>query len=273
MSSINLGGIERSKDVRDVSLEKVSDVLGMANDIPETYTPNLKAIIQNWQKNWPACGSHSGSHVIEAFEYFESGESVRISPAYIWKRIKQIDGHKPEVGTDMRSILKVLSKWGGCRYDLLPNDYDESLAEYTNPSVITPDIDEDAQPRIIRDDYGFGTDLSFEGIKRAIYNFKAVILLIHCDSGFFNTSKPSFTEKKYGHFVVALGYDKDNIIIIDSTEEDFPIKKINKKYLSFIREAGTPVDLQNDYVRELVKKRNLMQKLISLYQQLKKLIK
>ncbi len=270
--NITLGGIERVKDIRDYSLEKVNDLLGASISLPETYSIDTSKITQNWQASWPACGSHSASHLVQVMEFIESGLSVRISPAFLWKEIKLIDEHPPEDGTDMASIMRVLQHTGACEYDLLPNNYAQGLSIYTNASVITSFMIDDAQIRIIKD-YAYGTDLSFDGIKRSIYTNKAVLLLIHCDDGFFNTSAPTFTERKYGHFVVALGYDQDHIIIIDSTEKDFPIKKIHKDYIKFVRELGTVVDLSNDYVRELVKKRGLLQQLIGLYQQLKRFLK
>jgi hypothetical protein len=267
-----LGAIERKYDPRDYSLDKLNTFLGQTIDIPDVFTFNIGIADQNYQASWPACGAHTGSHLIEVFEYYEKLTKTRISPAYIWKRIKQIDGYQLDVGTDMRSIFKVLASKGGCEYHLLPNNYSQNLAQYSDASVITPQMDEDAQPRIINTNYGFLTDKSFESITRATYLHKAVILLIFCDSGFFRTDKPTFTENKYGHFVLAIGYDKDNIIVLDSTEEKYPVKYINKKYIKFIREVGTCVDLSNEYVKNLVMKKNLLEKILALYTQLKKLL-
>ncbi len=265
---MNLGAIERKYDPRDYKLDEVSEFLGQVTDIPETYTTNVGGITQNWQAQYPECGAHTASHLIQLFEE----NKVRISPVFIWKWIKSIDGHTPEEGTDMRSILKTLQSKGGCSWDLLPTDYSQTLAQHTSLQSVTEAMNSDAQPRII-ESYAFGKDISFEGIKRDIYLHKAVVLLIHCDSGFFGTQYPTFTERKYGHFVLAIGYDKDDIIVIDSTEKRFPIKHISKDYIGFVRETGTAIDASNDYIKELVTKQSLLQQAITLTMKLFKKIK
>lgn len=262
-----LGALPRKKDRRDIKLEKVHSALGQASTYPDVYLTDLSYMVQNWQDKFPACGSHSGAHFIQAFNFFEKGTRERFSPAFLWKKIKQIDGYAPEVGTDMRSIFKALQKNGICLYDMLPNDYKQNLAQYTDASVITKAMEDDAQPRIIGN-YAFGTDLSFEGIKKAIYLNKVVLLLIHCDNGFFGRIKGIFTKRSYGHFVIGLNYDKDDIIIFDSTETAYPIKKINKKYVGFVRELGTAVDLSDQEIKNKVTQISLLTKIIELTKRL-----
>jgi hypothetical protein len=251
---VNLGGNERTFDERDFSLEKAHELLGSATARPDTF--QYPTITQVWQKAWPACGAHAAAHLKEI------QEGGHLSPAFVWKKIKLIDGYFPEQGTDLRSIFKVLQTNGICLYDLLPNDYTQTLAQYTDASVITKAMEEDAQPRIIKS-YAFCTDLSVDNLKTQIYLNKAVPLLIKCDDGFFGTKTPTFTTKKYGHFVIACGYDAEGIWVVDSTEKDFPYKYIDNKYAGFIVEAGTTIDLPNEVVTELQKQiKGLLEQII-----------
>jgi hypothetical protein len=257
--NVILGGIEREKDGRDFSLEKAHELLGSITDRPNKM--EYPKIEQVFQKSYPACGSHSGVHLKEI------QEGGHLSPAYLWKKIKMIDGYTPEVGTDMRSIFKCLQKNGVCLYDLLPNDYTLTLAQYSASTGITEVMEADAQPRII-DSYAFLTDLSIGNIKTQSYLNKAVLLLIRCDDGFFHSSYPTFTEKKYGHFVVACGYDDGGVWVVDSTEVAFPYKYIKNEYQSFIKEAGTCVDLPNEVVEQLILKKTLLDKILELMKKL-----
>lgn len=264
MDNFNPGGILKV-DPRNFSLEKAHELLGSATARPDSVNP--PKIEQVWQSQFPACGAHSGSHLKEVQENIETGISQKLSPSYLWKRIKQIDGFKPEDGTDMSSILEVLKSNGVCDYSILPNDYTQSLSQYTDASVITPIMDENAQPRIISS-YAFCTDLSFDNLKTQIWLNKAVLLLIQCDNGFFRTDVPTFTTRPYGHFVVATGYDANGIYVQDSTEKEHPVKYIKNQYASFVIQAGTAIDLPDEIVKQLVVKVSLYQKLLGLYQQL-----
>ena len=257
------------QDPRNFSLEKAHELLGSSTARPDSLTP--AKIEQVWQNRFPACGSHSGTHLKEVQENIETGVSQKLSPAYLWKRIKQIDGFAPEVGTDMGSIFKILHGRGVCDYALLPNDYSQSVAQYTDPSVITPAMDDNAQPRIISS-YAFCTDLSFDNLKTQIWLNKAVLLLIRCDNGFFGTDVPTFTTKPYGHFVLATGFSPEGIYVQDSTEIAHPVKFIKNEYAPFIIQAGTCIDLPDDVIKQLTVKLSLMQKLVGLLTQLKGLI-
>jgi hypothetical protein len=91
-------------------------------------------------------------------------------------------------------------------------------------------------------------------VRQNIYQFKAVILLIKCDEGFWGTEIPSFTQPLYGHFVVAYGYDQDYINIVDSADPNIGFKKISKSYFvpKFIIETGTAVDLSPTQIQAIV---------------------
>lgn len=262
----NLGAIARSYDNRDLKLGQVAQTKTI---IPLSFASDVSQVKKLFQNGYPACGAHAGSGLKEIKEFQERKIPVAFSPRYLWKKIKEIDGFALEVGTNMRYILKVLSSSGVCDYDLLPNVYGVSLKEYTQ-AIITQQMEDNAQVNIIKS-YGFLPEgFSIQELKESIYNNGAVLMLIHCDDNFFGTTTPIFIEKKYGHFVVAYGYDENWIYIMDSTEEDTnkSLKKMNVLFFPFIREVGTVTDIPYEEIKALIDKKNLLTKLVELYTRL-----
>lgn len=268
MEEINLGAIFNN-DKRNFSLEKAHELLGTVLTRPPTMLPI--DIEQVYQNGYPECGAHAGVHFKEVQEKLETGKSEKFSPVFLWKQIKKIDGYSPEMGTDMQSIFKVLADKGVCKYDLLPTNYSQTLAEHTDPSTITSEMIDDAQPRIIKS-YAFLTDLSAENIKLQTWLNKGLILLTRCDNGFFNTTTPTFTQRLYGHFLTIIGFNETGIFVEDSTDTKYPVKHIKDMYVNFFDQVGTAVDLPNDVVKKLIAQRGLLQNLIILWQKLLKLL-
>lgn len=264
LPDFNPGGIESPKDDRDFKLGKIT----APEPHPARYIPDTTGMPTYYQGQYPACGAHSGAYFKVIQESLESGVPQSLSPRYLWSEIKKIDGFDPRDGTTMRAILKTLASRGVCDYALLPNTYDLSLNEYTNPPV-SEELRKNAHPRIIQS-YAFLDDLSWYGIQNAIWSHKAVLLLLYVDEGFFGTNTPTCKSKKWGHFVTAYGYDEDSIYIKDSTErnETLSWKKLGKDYLPFVREAGTAVDMKNIVVENLDMQVSLLKKLVELYKKL-----
>ena len=249
------GAIQSPKDFRDIQLAKVQAPV----PIPDEFIPDyLDKIPKLFQGGLGVCSAHAGSYFKEIQEYLESNQPQKFSPRYIWIKTKQIDGVPLEVGSYLRAVFKTLQSNGVCDYNLLPNQFPISLQDYSNPSVITSEIDDNAQPRIIKS-YAFLDNLSFDGLRQAIYQNKAVLARIVVDEGFFRTTEPTFTQKKWGHLVCLVGYTANEIIILDSTEQDekYAIKRIKKEYIEqgFLTEAGTGIDIDDEVVRQLIKKK------------------
>ncbi len=263
-----LGGKPRKLDVRDISLGAVQAPVM----IPETFITQWSDYPKYYQGALPTCGAHAGTILKVIQEALEFDIVPDFSPRYLWNEIKKIDGYALEVGTDMRSIFKVLKNEGICDISLAGNDITLPLKEYSSMKI-TEEMVNDAQPRIISS-YAFLEDISIESLRQAIYLNKAVLLLMYVDDGFFGTTTPTFTSKKYGHFVVAVNYNQGGIFVFDSTEKDLTksIKFIANKYISFVREAGTAVDLNSIEVKKLTEKKQKLQKLVALYQQLLKVV-
>jgi hypothetical protein len=246
---MNLGAIERPKDERDFLLGAVQAPV----TIPFPYFPDNSWLITNWQGQTPTCGAHGGSHFQALMEHILApAANQRYTPRYLWIKVKQIDGYDLETGTDMRSIFKTLQNIGIANYEPLENDVTLPLTTYSSIAAITPEMDTDAAGQKISS-YAFA-DTDFDSLCQAIYQNKAVLLLIKCDDGFWGSDTPTFTTPKYGHFVVANGCDETKIRIIDSADKDFPIKYILKQYITptFIIEAGTAIDISPTQVQQLI---------------------
>lgn len=244
-------------DSRDIKLGAVQ----LPVDYPEEYETNISDVEALWQNGYPMCGSHAGSHAKTVLDKFDTGVTERLSPVYLWKKIKLIDGYMPEDGTDMRSIFKALQNNGVCSYYKLPTDYTKSLQELTEDDT-TKEQNEDAQVRIIKA-YGFtGTDL--ESIKRAIYQNKIVVILLTIGDSWKAMRIFPFKTLWGGHFVIANGYNTTGIKILDSADKDTPRKILDNSYKKYIREVGTMLDLPNDVVKNLTKKISLIQQIIEL---------
>lgn len=268
-----LGAIPRKLDVRDIMLGSVQAQI--QTEIPSVFKPAvIDQYIKEYQNGQPACGAHAGDIFKVIQETYEDAKPKRFSPRFLWHAIKKLinngagDGFDLEQGTDMRSIFKALKSFGICDFDLVGNDVSLSLEAYSTPEI-SQEVLDNAQIKII-DAYAFLNDLSFNSLKRAIYLNKAVLTLIRCDDGFFGTKTPTFTERKYGHFVVLVGYEENGIYFIDSTEQDFSnsVKFMDIKYLNFIIEAGTAVDLPNEKVKALVDKKRTLQTVVSVLQKI-----
>lgn len=259
------GAIESPKDIRDIQLGKVQE----PTSFPEKFINDKKDIPAYFQGYLPTCSAHAGAWLKHVQELRESGNSVLLSPKYLWIKIKQIDSYPLEAGTDMRSIFKTLKSSGICSSEKLSNTITEPLDSYSDPKQVNYIMDADAQPRIIKS-YAFLDDRSWNGIKRAIYKNNEVVLLLRFDATFFGTDMPPkpFSEP-YGHFVIAHSYDEDFIYIKDSADLRFPDKKLSKEWLPHIKEAGTTIDLPNEVVYNLTQQLSILQQVVVLLQKLK----
>jgi hypothetical protein len=248
----NLGAIERPVDNRDILLGSVQ----APASIPASFIPDITWLKRNFQGQTPYCGAHASSHFQAILEHaLTPTASQRYTPRYAWTKIKQIDGFPLSAGTDMRSIFKSLTTDGADDFEPLENDILLPATVYADPSVITPDMTANASAKKISS-YAF-PNTDFESLCQAIYQNKAVLLLIKCDENFWGTNTPTFTTPKYGHFVVAYGYSSDGIYVVDSADPNdaFAFKKIAKQYINskFILEAGTAIDLPPAQVQALIK--------------------
>ncbi len=264
-----LGALESPKDKRDIDLGSVVS----PQAIPETYLP-IYGIVSLFQGHQPACSSFAGAHLKEIQELLDVKSTDKLSAQYLWDKIKDIDGVPAEQGTYARAIFKTLKSQGICIDEIYPTNVKLSIPEFAEDKT-TSGIDAEAQFRIIKS-YGkmMGkTDMDL--LRRLIYNSKAVLIRIVVDDGFWGTQYPTFTKKRWGHFVIADGYDGNNIRIIDSADpnEKMRIKYIANKYADFITESWTSIDISTKKVKLLTSELAILRLLVKLYIKLLKLLK
>lgn len=241
-----LGALPRPKDERDILLGKVQAPVS----IPATFLPDNSWLQRNFQGQTPFCGEHAGTHLKAILEHQDNASTPRFTPRFGAIKIKDpkssvYDGFPIDAGTTMTAIFTWLKMIGADSYEPLENDVTLSLPTYCDPSVVTENMGLDATNHKIIS-YAFDA-LTFEDLQQAIYQNKAVLILIKCDEGFWGTATPTFTTPTDGHFVVADGYSADAIRVIDSADPNpaFAVKMINKQYIipQFFYESGTALDV------------------------------
>lgn len=234
------GAQPRTPDKRDYNLAYA----GAPSTIPLVYMPDYSTLPIKMQGKFGTCGGHAGA-ALESFMEFKD-----LSPKFLWKDIKQIDGYPLNAGTDMRSIFKALQTKGTCSEDLCPNILDSTIEQYSDPSTITDAMLNDAYPHGITS-YAFIENPSFQQIKQQIYQNKVVLARVDCGTGWYT---PSWMEKDIlplklgtydsGHFIVLWGYDQNYIYFRNSWSPGWGRNGdgyFSATYISHVHEIGTAI--------------------------------
>ena len=262
-----LGAQKKSYDARDLDYRK----LGTVDELPTSYTnPYILEVFRHDQAGTPTCGAHAGVHAKQLLDYKDTGNN-KLSPTYLWKKIKGIDTWPPDVGTDIRAICKALKSFGVCSYKLSPSNRERDIFEYSKDDT-TVAQNEDAQPRVIGS-YAF-TGGNRELIKRAVKQNGAAILLIRFDKDYFKKKiVTSNGQQTSGHFVVAYGWEGDDILVVCSAHgsNSAPYKVLKPSFS--IEDGAVLTDIPDSEVRALIEKRALLQKLVELLRKLTSLTK
>lgn len=220
----NPGGQPKPTDSRDLKLGAAAAFTSFKYTHPAILTD--KAAWDSpieYQGEQPACGAHAGSKM--------KGERTgrRMSPRATWADLKTFDGWAIDDGTDLRSIMKSLTKAGTVEYYVYGNDVSLTEREYAKP--LTADLKTKALQNSGMG-YGFITDLSFEGLKQFISDHGPTVILMRVSTRFWTAAngKISWLEKDIlplapasaqfpimsGHFVVAHSYDEKYVYFQNS---------------------------------------------------------
>lgn len=247
-----LGGQPRPVDGRDIQLGAVQAPVSIPASYNQTQAWSLPIEYQGQQ---PACGAHAGTFLKEILDaYYTPGH---YSPRFTWADIKTFDGFPIDAGTDMRSIFKSVKGTGTLDFPLLGNDATLDLNTYAHPTI-TAAMKQNAAGKVINT-YGFVSDMTFQGLKQAIYQNKAVLLLIQVGTEFWTApdGTVSWAEKdilplRYpksivsGHFVVAHSYDENYIYFENHWSTAWGRNGhgyFGENYMPRVLEAGTAVEL------------------------------
>jgi len=167
---LGFGALASPEDERDFGPE---DLGGAAPEVyPVSWAADVSMVPVYSQGKLPACGGHAGATLYGILENL--GESL--SPRFVYALCKKIDGAPNSQGTFARAILQVLQKYGVCSDDFFPNDVTLPYEEYSDWTKIPAAAYVDGLKRRIGP-YARLTDLSFAGIKNAIYDHKLVLIL------------------------------------------------------------------------------------------------
>ena len=260
----NLGGKPRAVSPRDSLIGGVS--------APQ-YTfkpvhPRVVTLPYYFQGKRPACGAHAGtSYKVFLSRNDGTNPNEDDTPRAAWINIKR-DGSSPSDGTSMDRIFAALQTYNAVPFSLLGNDVTYDDADYAAAKFLTQAM-EVAQPTAKTAGYAYLTDISFNGIKQAIDNFGAVLLLVHANAQMWTApnGQTSWAESDVlplrpptaeypvvdGHFLLADHYDETYIYGPNSFSQKWGRNGdfyFGEDYASQIIEAGiahnppTPVVVQ-----------------------------
>jgi hypothetical protein len=201
-------GLEASPfDSRDYSLSSVSPVIMR---YPDVCPPPFNLTIKN-QGSIPSCVGNSSSSIKQE-KNLRQRVASELDAELFYKRCKEIDGY-PGPGTFFRVGMKLLK--------------DEGIKS----------LDSETKYKISQ--YALIDDMSFEGLKKAIFLYGAVLV------GFRGSNEgwqgeyiraPKAGETIWGHAVTLVGYEKDYLIGQNSWGTGWGnqgLFKVPKDYLPF----------------------------------------
>lgn len=250
-SPLGFGGVERRVDERDFQLGAYQ----LPTDRPDIFLPNLSSLAVYYQGEYPSCGAHAGAFFNSKLQSDRTSTTKTLSPKYLWKQIKYIDGYPLEDGTDMTSIFKSLASTGDCDLALMQNTFDSSLAEYSRIKDITVAIQSNGVQNLVRN-YAFTNRPTMEQIKQAIYRNRAVIALVDIGDGWWLPDWAHVLPLRLGnkvghHFVVLWGYDATKVYFRNSwgtSWGDNGNGYFTSSYIPHVLEIGTALALPNQYI-------------------------
>ncbi len=252
-----LGALE-SKDPRNVPLGAVQ----APAPYPVRLKPDVSQVPTYYQNGQPACGGHALAWYKSYLDFLNLQLVIPRSPRFPYAIAKTLDGVPNVEGTTGEALFKTGRDYGLPQLSLYPNDIHLPKPQYADASQIPQPAKDDALQNKTGPHFAVTYAPSLDRTKQIVFQNQASILLIYCDDGFFGTNSPTFTEQKYGHFVVAYGYDEDGIYIVDSTE---PTSAYSYKYIpraacntGYVREAWTGVDIPNWQLKGITSNNDLV---------------
>jgi hypothetical protein len=278
---LNLGFLPSPKDKRDFRLGMIQ----APSAIPEVYLPEYDLPTYHQHKQ-PSCIGHAVAWMVTFLEWTELKVKTPLSPRFIYALAKRDDGIPNVDGTYYRQGLEEALKYGVSTEKLFPNNTDLSREEYNNASLISQEALEDADYKRIKS-YVRVDDVSFNGLKQAIFNNKVVLLGINIGDTMWTdvNGVTTWSESKImplrvpskivsGHAVVAIGYDKDYIYFKNSWGDVWARKGtgyFGKNYTPLVVEAWTVVDLSDEEIKRI--KEDLSKQLSTLQTMFQALLK
>lgn len=225
------------------------------------------------QKGTGFCHSFSASAIKEIQENIETERILEMSPLYIAREVKKIDGLPNEEGTNLINICKTLANHGSIFERYYP------FEKYKEGSLVFPELKNEDNLNYFKIK-NYARTNTIEEMKQALLLKKPVLLGIMCVDTIrtLNNNKGKFVPYPLGgsflggHAVVIVGYDdtlehdghKGHFRIMNSWGEtwgdkgfawlpyDYITFKSKDIGFSYFIDAFTMVDLENDPIDETV---------------------
>jgi C1A family cysteine protease len=276
----NLGHIPSPKDARDFTLLRVNDLTGAVAPIPDSYSTDLSNVPVLMQGQRPACIAHATA---AGMMFQDNGAySYDYSPRFLYALCKRDDGIPRADGTYYRQAFKEAQQYGVCDTLQFPNDISLDTPTYSNATLIPPTAYDAAKQRTVKS-YVAITDLSFDGIKQAIYQNKVVLLGVKVGAEWWTDANGNVSWNAAdilplrppqsivsGHAILAYGYDQNRIYFRNSWSTEWGANGngyFGPDYVPFLQEAWTFMDLAPEVVANLKTQISLLQKVVALLSQ------
>lgn len=234
MEQYGFGAIQSPPDIRDYVLS--SSNLNMS-DIPLTYL-NSPVKIKN-QGNAQTCVAHALASLVEFHNMKESKTYTRFSTDFIYGYRLESDYFGE--GMYLRDGLKTIQKYGDVEYSLLPGNTNTPQA-CTKVNNNLDVLKKQAFPNRISTYYKINT---LDELKYSLYHYGPVVASMKWYDKSTITSDGVYcynpNNQFYGHAVLILGWDENNIIVQNSWGINF-----GKKGLFYV-----PFNKMNEVFKEL----------------------
>lgn len=228
MSDYIFGCIPSDPDHRDYVYKQIVAPISL----PARYNRERECSPVRSQGDWGTCAAFAGAGIKDWQERRNYNRDMVMSPLFLYKQCKQLDGKPEEEGTDLRTVMKVLKDYGICTEENLP--YENIIMDKpTWPKVLPPckgQIDA-AKEYVVK---SYARLYSIEDIKQAIYQSGPVMAGIFlCENfrkcnGYIPMPEGNILG---GHAVVITGWD-------DSLVYPYP-DKTRKGFLRIRNSWGT----------------------------------
>lgn len=273
----NTGFLKSPKDPRDFTIKKVKGLLGAEPTIfPQTYFTDISSVPVLFQGKQSSCIGHataSGMMALDGGKY-----SYDYSPRFIYALCKRDDGYPNADGTFYKQAMAEGKNNGICDNAQFPNDINLPFPQYKDASLIPQQAFDTAKQRTIKS-YVKLNNLSFEGIKAAIYESKIVLLGVEIGIEFYTPSwqakdvLPLRSPQKIvsGHALLCYGYDENYIYFRNSfgpSWGDNGNGYFCPDYLPFCVEGWVFMDLAPDVIENLKQQVSILQQVLYWFQKL-----
>ncbi len=240
MEEYKLGALKNTKDNRDIQLAQVQAPVAL----PEEYLTDISMLPIFNQKMHGSCVGHAHALIHIYNEWKENKKIINASPRYLYAMSKKIDGN-PNQGTYPRICGNVQVNKGCDTEQFTPCNDDLPYEEYLK-------VSESPEAKNYKmKGYAFVPN-NLEALKQAIYQNGLVGITISVG----NYDNPIKKGSIGLHRVVAYGYSKDKIMIINSWGKEWATNGTG--YVNWneqeITDIMTFVDMPNEVILEAKKK-------------------